>query len=136
MSSTLRLEIVTPFTTAYSGDAELVSLPTADGRIAVLPHHMRLLTQIVPGDVYVRKGGNTQALVIGAGLAEVTATKISIVTDMALAAEKLDEAAIEEARQRALDRIREKLADEEVASVSAVVARTLAQLRVKRRHRT
>ncbi len=135
MSTTLRLEIVTPFTTAYSGDADLVSLPTAEGRIAVLPHHTRLLTQIVPGDLFVKKDGTTQALVIGAGLAEVTGTKVSIVTDMALAAEKLDEAAIEEARQRALDRVREKLADEEVASVSAAVARTLAQLRVKRRHR-
>ena len=52
---------------------------------------------------------------------------------MAIAAENIDEAKAEEARQRAEARLREKLADEEVATVNAALARSLAQLRVKRR---
>jgi F-type H+-transporting ATPase subunit epsilon len=54
---------------------------------------------------------------------------------MAIAADKIDEAAAEEARQRAAARLQEKLSSEEVASVNASLARALAQLRVKRRHR-
>ena len=55
--------------------------------------------------------------------------------DMAVAAESLDEARAEEARQRAAARLREKLSDEEVASVNASLVRSLAQLQVKKRHR-
>src|SRR6266550_2632511 len=58
---------------------------------------------------------------------------VAIATDMAIAAETIDEAKAEEARQRAEARLREKLSDEEVASVNASLARSLAQLRVKRR---
>jgi F-type H+-transporting ATPase subunit epsilon len=60
---------------------------------------------------------------------------VAVLTDMAIAAEKIDEAKVEEARQRAQARLGEKLSDEEVASVSASLARSLAQLSVKRRHR-
>ena len=60
---------------------------------------------------------------------------MAILTDMAIAAENIDEAKAEEARQRAEARLKEKLSDEEVATVNAALARSLAQLRVKRRHR-
>ena len=40
----------------------------------------------------------------------------------------------EEARQRAHARLEEKLSDDQVASVNSSLARSLAQLRVKRRH--
>jgi len=54
---------------------------------------------------------------------------------MAIAVDRIDEAAAEEARERAAARLREKISSEEVASVNASLARSLAQLHVKRRHR-
>jgi len=71
---------------------------------------------------------------VGQGLVEVTGDRVAIVTDMAVAVENIDEAKAEEARQRAAARLREKVSSEEVASVNAALARSLAQLRVKRRH--
>ena len=65
----------------------------------------------------------------------MTGDRVSILTDLAIAAESIDEAKAEEARQRAEARLREKLSDEEVASVNASLARSLAQLHVKRRQR-
>ena len=65
----------------------------------------------------------------------VTGDRVAIVTDMAVAAESIDEAKAEEARQRAAARLRDKISDEEVASVNASLARSLAQLKVKRRRR-
>ena len=66
---------------------------------------------------------------------EVTNDHASIVTNMAIPAVRIDEAAAEEARQRALERLREKISSEEVATVNASLARSLAQLRVERRSR-
>jgi len=56
-------------------------------------------------------------------------------TNMAIAVEKIDAVAAEEARQRAAARLKEKISAEEVASVNAALARSLAQLKVKRRQR-
>jgi F-type H+-transporting ATPase subunit epsilon len=83
----------------------------------------------------VRRGGHDEFLAVGEGLVEVTGKRVSILTDMAIPADKIDEAKIEEARQRAEARLREKLSAEEVASVNASLARSLAQLHVKRRRK-
>ena len=135
MSSTLQLEIVTPEATVYSEPVEMVTLPGVEGQMGILPQHVRLITQIVPGELTVRKNGHDEYLAIGEGLVEVTNDHVSIVTNMAVAVDNIDEAAAEEARQRAAARLREKLSSEEVASVNAALARSLAQLNVKRRHR-
>jgi F-type H+-transporting ATPase subunit epsilon len=89
---------------------------------------------MVPGELIVRKGGHDDFMAVGEGLVEVTNDRVSIVTNMAVAFDKIDEAAAEEARQRAAARLREKISSEEVASVNASLARSLAQLHVKRRH--
>jgi F-type H+-transporting ATPase subunit epsilon len=135
MANTLRLEIVTPEATVYSEDVDMVTLPAVNGQMGVLPQHVRLMTQMVPGEMIVRKDGRDSFLAVGDGLVEVTNERVSIVTNMAVGVESIDEAAAEEARQRAAARLREKLSSEEVASVNASLARSLAQLQVKRRHR-
>jgi F-type H+-transporting ATPase subunit epsilon len=133
MAPTLKLEIVTPDAIAYSEDVHMVTLPAIEGQIGVYPQHIPLLTQIVPGEIIVRKDGHDSFLAVGEGVVEITADHISIVTDMAVHADHIDEARAEEARQRAAARLRDKLSDEEVASVNASLARSLAQLKVKRR---
>ena len=136
MDKTLKLQIITPEGLAYSEDVEIVGLRTVDGQIGILPHHMRLMTQMLPGEMMVRRNGTQQFLAVGEGLVEVTGESVAILTDMAIEAEKIDEAKAEEARQRAAARLQEKISDEEVASVNASLARSLAQLRVKRRRHT
>jgi F-type H+-transporting ATPase subunit epsilon len=135
MAETLRLEIITPQATALSEDVHMVTLPAIEGEIGVYPLHMHLITQIVPGEMIVTKDGVERAFAVGEGLVEITNHRVSIVTDMAIAAEQIDESLVEAARQRAAARLREKISDEEVASVNASMARSLAQLQVKRRRR-
>jgi len=134
MADTIKLEIVTPQATVYSEDVDMVTLPGVEGQMGILPHHVRLMTQLVPGEMIVRKNGQVRFLAVGEGLVEVTGDRVAIVTDMAVATENIDEAKAEEARQRAAARLRDKISAAEVASVNASLARSLAQLRVKRRH--
>jgi len=135
MANTLKLEIVTPDATVYSGDVHMVTLPAVEGQVGIYPRHVPLLTRIVPGEIIVRKNGDEQFLAVGEGVVEVTGDRVAIVTDMAVAVKDIDEARAEEARQRAAARLRDKISDEEVATVNASLARSLAQLRVKKRHR-
>jgi F-type H+-transporting ATPase subunit epsilon len=133
MATTLKLEIITPDGTAYSEDVDMVTLPGIDGQMGVFPQHVPLMTQMVPGEIIVHKDGRDYFLAVGEGLVEVMGEHVAILTDLAIAADKIDEAKVEEARQRAEARLREKLSDEEVASVNASLTRSLAQLHVKRR---
>jgi F-type H+-transporting ATPase subunit epsilon len=135
MSDTIKLEIVTPDGVVCLEDVDMVTLPAVDGQIGILPMHVPLMTQLVPGEMIVRKNGQDQSLAVGEGLVEITGDHVAILTDLAIAAENIDEARAEEARQRAEARLHEKLSSEEVASVNAALARSLAQLRVKRGRR-
>jgi F-type H+-transporting ATPase subunit epsilon len=135
MAETLKLEIVTPQATVVSEDVLMVTLPAMEGQIGVYPNHVPLITPIVPGEILVNSEKGDRFLAVGEGLVQVTRTRVSVITDMAIAAEHIDEAKVEEARARAAARLEEKISDEEVASVNASLARSLAQLQVKRRRR-
>jgi F-type H+-transporting ATPase subunit epsilon len=135
MAETLKLEIVTPDGKAFSEDVEMVTLTGAEGEMGILPQHVRLMTQMLPGELVVRKDGRERLMAVGQGLVEIESHRVSILTDMAVAAESIDEAKAEEARRRAEAHLREKLSAEEVASTNAALARSLAQLRVRRRRR-
>lgn len=135
MAATLKLEIVTPEAKTYSEDVDMVTLPGVEGEMGIFPNHVPLMTQIVPGEVTVRKSGQDYHLAVGEGFVEITGDRVAILTDMAIKAENIDEAKAEEARKRAEARLAEKLDDEEAAMVSAALAHSLAQLKVKRRQR-
>jgi F-type H+-transporting ATPase subunit epsilon len=114
----------------------MVTLPAVDGEMGILPQHVPLMTQMLPGEMVVRQNGKDRFLAVGDGLVEITGNRVAILTDLAVAAENIDEAKAEEARQRAAARLREKLSAEEIANVNAALARSLAQIRVKRRQRS
>src|ERR1051325_2538044 len=129
MAATLELEIVTPEgrifpATGADGepepnDVEMVTIPGVEGEMGILPMHVPLMTQLTAGEIIVRRGGQDFFLAVGEGFVEVTGERVSILTDMAIKAEHIDEMKAEEARQRAEARLAEKLNDEEVAAASA-----------------
>lgn len=136
MAHKLKLEIVTPDALAYSEEVDMVTIPAAEGEMGVYPQHVPVLAQIVPGEVVARKDGRDYFLAVGEGFVEITGERVAILSDMAIRAENIDEAKVEEARQRAEARLAEQLDDEEAAMVSAALAHSLAQLKVKhRQHR-
>jgi F-type H+-transporting ATPase subunit epsilon len=134
MANTLKLEIVTPEGVTYSENVEMVTLPGSEGEMGIYPNHVPLMTQVASGEVAARRNGRDEFLAVGDGFVEITGERVAILTDMAVKAENIDEAKAEEARRRAEARLAEKLDDEEAAMVSAALAHSLAQLKVKRRH--
>ena len=134
MAATLKLEIVTPEAKIFSEDVEMVTLTGIDGEMGILPQHMALMTQLAAGEITARKDGKNLFLAVGNGFVQVTGEAVSILTDMAIKADDIDEAKAEEARQKAEARLAQKLSDEESATVQAALMPALTQLHVKRRH--
>ncbi len=97
----MKLEIVTPDGMVYSEPVEMVTLQGSEGRMGILPHHTPLIEQLAPGEMIVQKNGHKDFLAVGEGMVLLSSDLVVVVTDMAVAAENIDEARAEEARQRA-----------------------------------
>ena len=131
----LKLEIVTPEREIFSDEVDTCVLPGIDGEMWILPSHAPLVTIITPGELSYTKSGETVFLAVGEGFIEVGPSGVSVMTDMAVGDEAIDEEAVEKALQSAKDALELKTTDEEVAAVQASIQKSLAQLRVKRRRR-
>jgi len=131
----LTLEIVTPESRVYSDTVDTVVIPTVEGEIGILPGHIPLLTQVGAGELRVLKNGKTELLAIGDGFAEIDGDKVSILAESAIAEEKIDEAAAENAMQRAQEALRgrETLDSVEIDRLESIVRSAVVQISLKRR---
>ena len=133
--ATLRLEIVTPEAKTYSEEVDMVTIPGLDGEYGILPLHVPLITALKPGPLKVQKGGQEILLATGGGFAEVMPDRVSVLTDMAVRGTDVDESAAQAAIDRAKAALADKTLSSEVqAEAEAALARSLAQLHVKRNH--
>jgi F-type H+-transporting ATPase subunit epsilon len=133
--ATLRLEIVTPETKAYSEDVDMVTLPGSEGELGIYPQHVPVLTTLQPGELRILKNGVESSMAVGEGFVEITGESVSILTDMAIGMEAIDAAAAQAAVERAQAAMKGDHSAEEVATIQAGLQKALAQLHVKRRHR-
>jgi F-type H+-transporting ATPase subunit epsilon len=134
----LQLDIVTPERKIFSGAVDNVYFSGTEGEMGVLEMHVALVTGLVPGELRYLQGGKTTELAVGEGFVEVTGEKVTVLTDLALADEQINEAKVEEAMRRAeeaLSKIDHSENLEEVAAIQATIAKSLAQLKLKRKRK-
>jgi F-type H+-transporting ATPase subunit epsilon len=133
--ATLKLEIITPASKVFEGDVEFVELPGAEGDMGVFPQHEAMVTELKAGELRITQKGRVEVLAIGEGFAEITGHSIAVMTDGAVNEKDIDEKAAEIAVKRAEELLRSNtLEGEELEATQASLARSLAQIKVKRRH--
>ncbi|MBI1919337.1 ATP synthase F1 subunit epsilon [Candidatus Microgenomates bacterium] len=133
--SELVLKIVTPEEEVLSEEVDQVNVSTTQGELGILPHHASLMAKLIPGELKIKQGGKVSHFAIGTGFLQVENNVLTVMTDLAENAEEIDEKAVEAARKRAEEALEQKLGQEEYAETLATLEKSLAQLRVKRRHR-
>lgn len=131
----LHLKIVTPEKLIFDEEVSQVNVSTEEGQIGILPNHTNLMAKLEPGELVIKKGGKVDTMAIGDGFLQMADNTLSIMTDLAAYAQDIDERAVEEAKKRAEQALEQKLSDEEYAETLAVLEKSLAQLKIKRRHR-
>lgn len=132
---TLHLKIVTPEKLIYDEEVEMVTVPSEQGELGILPHHVNLMARLDPGELRIKKGGKEEVLATGDGFLLITDNVATIMTDLAVNEGDIDEKAVEDARKRAAEALEQKLSDEEYAETLAILEKSLAQLHVARRRR-
>lgn len=134
----LKLEIVTPDAKVFSDDVTTVVLPGTLGEMGILPNHAPVVTALIPGELRYTQGNVTTELAIGEGFVEITGTTVKVLTDLAVTEHAIDEATVQAALERAEARMKDapSLGAEEIAAVEASIAKSIAQLKLKRKRRT
>jgi F-type H+-transporting ATPase subunit epsilon len=136
MAMTIHVDIVSAEAEIFSGLAEMVFAPAVMGEVGVLPGHAPLVTTLKPGEVRVRlPGGEEQSFFVSSGMLEVQPHVVTVLSDTALRASDLDEAAALEAKERAERMLADRQADIDEAQARAELAQAAAQLQAIRRLR-
>ena len=131
----LHLKIVTPEKLIFDEEVSQVNAPTEEGQIGILPNHTNLMAKLEPGELVIKKGGKVESMAVGDGFLQVSNNILTVMTDLATYAQDIDERAVEEAKKRAEQALSQTLSDEEYAETLAALEKSLAQLRIKRRHK-
>ena len=133
--SQLHLKIVTPEKLLFDEEVSQVNVSTDLGQLGILPNHASLMAKLTPGELIIKKGTKTDVLAIGDGFLQVSDNTLTVMTDLASFADDIDEKVVEEAKKRAEQALSQTLSSEEYAETLAALEKSLAQLKIKRRHR-
>jgi len=136
----IEVNIVSAEAQIYSGDAEMVFAPAVMGEVGIAPGHSPLMTQLGPGEVRVKHtDGNEEGYYISGGMLEIQPHLVTILSDTAVRARDLDQAAAEKAKREAEEALSDRSAEVDYAKARAELAEAVAQLqaieRLRRRGR-
>lgn len=127
--STMQVEVVSAENELFSGEASMLIATAINGELGIYPNHTPLLTNLKPGDVRVQTAdGEEQVIYVSGGILEVTPKKVTVLSDTAIRADDLDEAAALEAQRKAEQALKDSKADIDYARAKVELAQAAAQL--------
>ena len=131
MAMTMRLNIVSAEKEIFSSLAEMVVVPGAQGDMGIMPQHSQLLSTLKPGEVIItEQGGEKESIYVSGGIVEVQPHVVTILSDTALRASDIDEAAAQNAKERAEDILGDQKSKIDFAKAEAQLAEAVVQLRM------
>ncbi len=133
---TIHVDIVSAEAEIYSGQAEMVFAPALMGEVGIAPGHTPMLTRLKPGEVRLKlSDGSEEAFYVSGGMLEVQPRMVTVLSDTAVRAHDIDEAAALEAKQRAEQMLSDRSAEIDYAKALAEYAEAAAQLQAIQRLR-
>ena len=130
MAMTVHCDIVSAEREIFSGLVEMVVATGSLGDLGVTYGHAPLLTGLEPGPVRVKKqNGEEEVFYVSGGYLEVQPNYVTILADTAQRANDMDEAAAEEARQQAADKLLKQSGEIDYSRAAVQLAEAAAQLR-------
>ncbi|MEH6358850.1 MAG: F0F1 ATP synthase subunit epsilon [Pseudomonadales bacterium] len=130
MAMTVHCDIVSAEEKIFSGLVEMVIVSGALGDLGIAPGHTPLLTQLKPGPIrLILQNGEEEIFYASGGFVEVQPHLVSVLSDTALRADDVNEAAALEAKKLAEQAMSEQNSEIDHAMASIQLAEAVAQLR-------
>jgi F-type H+-transporting ATPase subunit epsilon len=138
----LHFKLVTLSGTKFDEDVYEVVLPTLDGQIGVLQHHMPLISVATNGAIAIRRNSkdsdaNREYFATNGGVIEIVDNVLSMLVDEADNADEINESEAQAAMDRAQQMKAEAKDEVSLEHAQALVDRNAVRIQVaglKRRH--
>lgn len=132
----MRVEIVSAESEIFSGAASMLIATAEAGEVGIYPQHTPMLTRLKAGDVRVQQeDGSEEVIYVSGGILEVTPKVVTVLSDTAMRADDIDEAAALEAKAKAEQALKDTKADMNYAKAKADLAQAAAQLQALKKIR-
>jgi F-type H+-transporting ATPase subunit epsilon len=98
MADKIAFEIVSPERLLVADEADMITVPGAEGDFGVLAGHMPLISTLRPGVIDIQgavRTGNSRLFVLG-GFAEANPDKLTVLAEEAIPMAQIDAAALEQ----------------------------------------
>jgi|SRR5581483_1327078 len=137
---TFHFEIITPEKITFKEEVDEATIPTSTGQITVLPNHVSLVSQVIPGELIIKKSGRTEYLGVTGGFLEVNNNRVTLLADYAVHSEDINVQKAMEAQKRAeqlMKDAKEKSNDRDFARAETEFLRAIMELKIaeKRKHK-
>ena len=128
--ATFKLIIVSAEQQIFEGEVKQIQATGTEGELGILPNHIPLLTAIKPGIVkFTLEDGREEVIYISGGFLEVQPSVVTVLADVAIRGEELDQDRILNAKRKAEENIVAHAADADHELLVAKLAKELAKLR-------
>lgn len=134
----MKFKIATPERIMLETEVDSVSLPTTLGEITVLPHHIPLVANLVPGEIHYKHNGQQNFFAVSGGIVEVKDKgEVIVLADTAEFAHEIDVHRAEAAKEAAKKLMAEPNRDDQAfAQAAAMIEKNAARIRLVKKHRT
>jgi len=125
------LEVMTPERLFFRGEVVSLRINGTDGELAVLKGHTSMLAGIDVGDLYLRLPNDEQKMAVHAkGFLEVRPDRVLVFVQSCEWPEEIDVRRAERAKERAMEKLRQKQSLYEHRHTEISLARAMTRLRI------
>lgn len=130
MANNFRLKIVSPSRFVFDEEVEMVIMRSTEGDFAVLKGHENLTTILANGVLKIVNEGQTREMALLGGFVEVSGEGVTILSDACELPDEIDSSRAEQARERALERLKSQQSDIDIKRAELALQRSLVRLEV------
>ena len=134
----MHLQIITPEKVLFDDEVEEFLLQTPKGQIAVLPNHVNLMTQVLPGELIIKMKGKEQTLGATGGFLQITDGNCVILSDYAVRVEEIEVEKAIAAQKRAEEILKKKeegVSERDYALAQADMRKAIMELELGNKYR-
>jgi F-type H+-transporting ATPase subunit epsilon len=134
--NSLRLKVITPRKIVIDKQVNSVTVPTSDGEITILPHHVHLFSLLIEGIVKIRKDDNEDALAIGGGYLETNGETVTVLVSRAYGQDEIDRDLTDKAVEQAKLILSKSTDEKERTEAMSILRRSIIDSKLMKRRKS
>lgn len=129
--SIMQVEVVSNEQHIYSGEASFIVVPTVNGELGIYPKHEPIMSLVRPGALRLTVPNSSEEVfvAISGGVLEVGPDKVTVLADVAVRSDEMDQARAEEAKRAAEASVKNAGDEKSLAQAQSALAAAIAELK-------